>query len=63
MVDTNCTKPLVISIVGPLMNKVKMSMHSAKKNKNLAKSLAGTINVLAEQLLPHYLSENLNNYE
>jgi len=37
MVDSaNCTKPLVISIVGPLMNKVKMSMHCAKKNKQLA---------------------------
>lgn len=33
MVDsaTSC-KPLIISIVGPLMNKVKLSMLSAKKN-------------------------------
>lgn len=64
MVDsTNCIKPLVISIMGPLMNKVKMSIHSAKKNKKLAEKLAGTINLLSEQLLPHYLSENLNSYE
>lgn len=56
MVDSNLTKPLVISIVGPLMNKVKMSMRSAKKNKQLADKLSGTINLLAEQLLPHWLS-------
>jgi len=38
MVDSKAgqAKPLVISIVGPLMNKVKMSMLSAKKNQLLA---------------------------
>ena len=64
MVDSAAsTKPLIISIVGPLMNKVKLSMLSAKKNQQLAKKLEGTVNLLAEQLLPHWLSENLNNYE
>ncbi len=61
--STNLIKPLVISIVGPLMNKVKMSMQSAKKNQELAKKLSGTVNVLAEQLLPHFLSQNLGNYD
>ena len=64
MVDSgNSTKPLILSVVGPLMNKVKLSMISAKKNQLLAGKLQGTINLVAEQLLPHWLSENLNNYE
>ena len=64
MVDsgTDC-KPLIISIVGPLMNKVKLSMLSAKKNTKLAEKLKPTIELLAEQLLPHFLSENMNNYD
>ena len=56
-------KPLIISIVGPLMNKVKLSMLSAKKNTKLAAKLKPTIELLAEQLLPHFLAENLNNYD
>ena len=64
MVDSgNDTKPLIISIVGPLMNKVKLSMLSAKKNTKLAAKLKPTIEILAEQLLPHFLSENLSNYD
>ena len=64
MVDSgNDTKPLIISIVGPLMNKVKLSMLSAKKNTKLAAKLKPTIELLAEQLLPHFLSENQNNYD
>ena len=57
------TRPLIISVVGPLMNKVKMSMASARKNKTLAGKLAGTINLVAEQLLPHYLAANCNDYD
>ena len=64
MVDSGSdTKPLIISIVGPLMNKVKLSMLSAKKNTKLAAKLKPTIELLAEQLLPHFLSENQNNYD
>ena len=57
------TAPLIISIMGPLMNKVKLSMMHAKKNRQLAAKLTGSINVLAEQILPHYLSQNKNDYE
>jgi len=45
------------------MNKVKLSMMSAKKNQKLSANLQGTINLLAEQLLPHYLAENLESYD
>jgi hypothetical protein len=34
--NENLTKPLIVSVVGLLMNKVKLSMQSAKKNKDLA---------------------------
>ena len=65
MVDTNKPnpKPLIISIVGPLMNKVKLSMLSAKKNRQLADKLKNTINLLSEQLLPFWLSEMRGNYD
>ena len=36
-VDIN--KTLIISIVGPLMNKVKLCMLNAKKNRRLAEKL------------------------
>jgi len=60
MVDDSsqaCSKALIISMVGPLMNKVKMSMVGARKNRVLATKLQGTVDVLGEQLLPHYLTE------
>ena len=63
MVDASTTTPLIYSVVGPLMNKVKLSMLSAKKNQQLARKLAGTMNLLAEQLLPHFLAENKGNPE
>ena len=65
MVDTpggQDTKPLIISIIGPLMNKVKLSIQSAKKNRELGKKLLPTINLVSEQLIPHYLAENSGNY-
>ena len=61
MVDASATSPLIFSIVGALMNKVKLSMLGAKKNQQLARKLAGTMNLLAEQLLPHFLAENKGN--
>ena len=45
------------------MNKVKLSMKSARKNKLLAEKLETTIQLLAEQLLPHFVKENLSNYD
>ena len=42
-------------MVGCLMNKVKLSMKSARKNKLLAEKLETTIQLLAEQLLPHFV--------
>ena len=54
---------MIISTVGPLMNKVKLSMLSAKKNRDLAQKLASTIDVLAEQLLPFYLADPERTYD
>jgi hypothetical protein len=48
---------------GLLMNKVKLCMAYANKNKKLSKEISSTINLLAEQLLPHYCAHNLSNYE
>ena len=59
----NLTKPLIVSIVGMLMNKVKLSMQSAKKNKLLAEKLETTIQLLSEQLLPHFIQQNMENYD
>ena len=50
-------------MVGPLMNKVKMSMLAARKNRQLATKLQSTIDVLGEQLLPHYLTDGSRSYE
>ena len=59
----NLTKPLIVSVVGLLMNKVKLSMQSAKKNKHLAEKLETTIQLLSEQLLPHFIQQNMQNYD
>ena len=56
-------KPLIISMVGLLANKVKLSMHYARKNKKLSESISSCINLLFEQLLPHFCKENAHNYE
>lgn len=45
------------------MNKVKLCMLGAKKNRKLAANLKPTIDLLAEQLLPKFLADNINNYE
>ena len=57
------SKALIISMVGPLMNKIKMSMSAARKNVQLAQKLQSTIDMLGEQLLPHYLTEGSRSYE
>lgn len=58
----NC-KPLIVSMCGMLMNKVKFCMRYANKNKKLAEALSSTIALIAEQLLPHFCAENMYNYE
>ena len=55
--------PLIMSMVGPIMNKVKFCMTNSRKNTNLAHKLAPTVNFLAEQLLPEYVMEHKDNYE
>ena len=45
------------------MNKVKLCMISAKKNRKLAVTMKPTIDLLAEQLLPKFLADNINSYE
>ena len=52
-----------MSMVGPIMNKVKFCMLNSRKNTKLAEKLAPTVNFLAEQLLPNYLNEQMNSYE
>ena len=56
-------QPLAVSVVGCLMNKVKLSMKAARKNKLLAEKLETTIQLLSEQLLPHFVAQNLQNYD
>ena len=56
------SKSLAISIVGLLMNKVKLSVISARKNTMLAEKLTTTIQLLSEQLIPHFIKENKSNY-
>jgi len=38
------------------MNKVKFCLLNAKKNRGLADKLKKTVELLGEQLLPHYLN-------
>ena len=57
------SKPLAVSMVGLLMNKVKLCMESARKNKNLAAKLATTVQLLSEQLIPHFIEQNMSNYD
>ena len=57
MVDSQASSsPLILSIVGALMNKIKISMQYPKKNRLLAPKLQPTINLIAEQLLPTALA-------
>lgn len=52
-----------MSMTGPLVNKIKCSMHYALKNKNLGQNLNSTICLLGEQLLPQYCAHNRDNHE
>ena len=52
----------MVSMLGPLSNKIKLTMESARKNKGLVEKLRPLIQLLTEQLLPHFISENLSNH-
>ena len=56
------TKPLIVSAVGPLANKIKCSLQWARKNCKLAKELAPVFNLLLEQVLPKHLISVVDNY-
>ena len=56
------TKPLIVSIVGPLSNKIKCSLKYARKNRKLGELLGSTIDQLCEQVLPHFCAENIENF-
>ena len=49
----------MVSMLGPLSNKIKLTMESAKKNKELVTKLRPLICLLTEQLLPNFISQNL----
>lgn len=54
---------LILSISGPLVNKIKCSVLYAKKNKQLGLTLMPTICLLGEQILPKFCSQNKDNHE
>jgi hypothetical protein len=56
------TKPLIVSMVGPLANKIKSSLKYAKKNRKLGENLAPAMDLLLEQLLPFNLAKDVDNY-
>ena len=60
--DSSATKARMVSMLGPLSNKVKMTMEYARKNCLLVDKLKPLINLLTEQLLPFFVSENLTNH-
>jgi hypothetical protein len=56
------TTLLIISMMAPLMNKIKLNLRHAKKNRKLALKLTKTLDALAEQLLPQFLMEKKHDY-
>lgn len=63
MTDANLMTALVQSICGPLANKVKFAALYARKNKRLGESMGPTIDLLFEQLLPHFCANNIGNQD
>mmetsp|Transcript_97644 Transcript_97644/g.134332 ORF Transcript_97644/g.134332 Transcript_97644/m.134332 type:complete len:268 (-) Transcript_97644:1726-2529(-) len=60
---SNCNKPLIMSMCGPLTNKIKTCLLYAMKNKNLAQKLRTTVDLLCEQLLPQFCKNKENDTE
>lgn len=59
---SDLTHPLILSVVAPLSNKIKSCVRYARKNVKLGAQLAATLDLLFEQLLPHFLAKNIDNY-
>ena len=57
--------PMIISMCGPLMNKIKTCFNSPRKNVDLAnnKDIKNLVSLLGEQLLPQWCLKNLDNFE
>ena len=60
-IESQCSKARMVSMLGPLSNKIKLTMESARKNRELVEKLRPLIQLLTEQLLPNYISQNLAN--
>ncbi len=54
---------LILSMCGPLANKVKLSALYARKNKRMGEVMGPTFNLIFEQLLPAYCASNTGNLE
>ena len=54
---------LVMSMCGIIANKVKFSCLYARKNKIFGHNLTPTIDLIFEQLIPHYCKQNIDNLE
>lgn len=61
--SSELTKPLIVSIVGPLVNKIKCSLKYARKNVRFGDVIAPAINLLGEQILPAYCAQHMDNFE
>jgi hypothetical protein len=59
------TSAMIVSICGPLMNKIKMSFQYPRKNIDLAnnKYIKNLIYLLGEQLLPQWCHRNAANFD
>lgn len=59
------TSAMIVSICGPLMNKIKMSFQYPRKNIDLAnnKDIKNLIYLLGEQLLPQWCHRNAANFD
>ena len=60
-VEADGSKARMVSMLGPLSNKIKLTMESARKNKALTEKLRPLIQLLTEQLLPAFIAENISN--
>jgi hypothetical protein len=58
----DAVQALITSLCGPLMNKVKLVMVNATKNKLLAtnQSLVSVVELVSEHLLPQYCAQNIS---
>ena len=57
------TKPLIVSMVGPLMNKIKCAIKYARKNIKFGEVITPTIELLGEQLIPFYCACHCDNFD